>query len=300
MRVGINFVTNTETADIATLARKAEEVGFDSIWVGEHPLFPLDSSTRYPLRDDGQFPDYYTTLPDPLIGLAMAASVTSTIKLCTSICLVNEHNFFALTKAVATLDLWSRGRVIFGIGAGYVPEESHISSGIDWNSRYSRMRESIEAMRLLWNQGDAEYHGKQIDFPLVRVKPQPVQRPIPVLIGGTGDISKRAVARWADGWCPAALVSPAELAVEIAAIHAEARAHGRDPAALDISILLGVTDRTDIRPLLQQYEEAGVTRVILLYGSDEAPNTFRSYILPTPSTYSAMLEDLAERSVARL
>lgn len=300
MKIGMNFVTTSDTADIGSIAKKCEEVGFDSIWVGEHPLFPLDTTTRYPMRDDGEFPDYYTSLADPLIGLAMAAAVTKKLKLCTSICLVNEHNLFTLTKAVGTLDAWSDGRVILGIGSGYIPEELDIATGVAWADRYNHLRESVEAMRLLWNEGDAEYHGSLVDFPLVRVRPQPKQRPVPVVIGGVGDITKKQVARWADGWCPTVWVGPEDFALEAKQVRDMAAEFGRDPKAIEISILLGVTDASDLESLVTAYGEAGADRVVLVYGQEEAPNTFRSYHLPTRDRYEGMLEGLARRARAFL
>jgi probable F420-dependent oxidoreductase len=163
----------------------------------------VQHQTPYPLSEDGKIPDYYAQMPDPFIGLACAATATQKIKLATGICLVPEHNPLVLAKVVATLDHYSNGRVILGVGAGWLRDESEIL-GVDFPRRWRRLRESVQAMRELWTKEEAEFHGQDIDFPPVRCIPQSVQKPCPpVLLGAHGKKALQRVANWADGWCPA-------------------------------------------------------------------------------------------------
>ena len=187
MKIGI-FVFATEySADPATLARKAEDLGFESFWVPEHPVLPVRTTSPFPApSDDGRIPDSYNRIVDPFVALSRASAVTQTIKLGTGVCLIPERNPLLLAKEVATLDHFSGGRFIFGIGAGWLKEETEIMGG-DFANRWTQTWEAILAMKELWTKEEAEYHGRFYDFPPVRSFPRPVQRPHPpVLLGSKG------------------------------------------------------------------------------------------------------------------
>ena len=158
MDIGIFVFESDSSLDPAVLARRAEELGFDSFWVPEHPVIPLQTSSPYPGSSDGIIPDVYGRVVDPFVALSRASAVTSPIKLGTGICLVPERNPLLLAKEIATLDLYSEGRFIFGIGAGWLKEETEIMGG-DFPHRWTHTKEAILAMKELWTKDEAEYHG---------------------------------------------------------------------------------------------------------------------------------------------
>ena len=202
MKVGIlHYLSTAYSIDPAVLAKRAEELGFDSFWLPEHPIMPVTTVTPFPLG--GPIPEFYADLIDPFVGLARASAVTKTIKLGTGICLVPERNPLLLAKEIATLDHFSGGRFIFGIGAGWVKEETEIMGG-DFAHRWAQTQDAILAMKALWTQEEAEYHGRYYDFPPVRSFPKPAQKPHPSIV--LGSITSRRVFQrvvaWGDGWMP--------------------------------------------------------------------------------------------------
>ena len=256
MEIGISNFPTAYTVDPAVLGKRAEELGFDSYWVPEHAIIPVENNSRYPGSEDGAIPDGYDQIADPFITLARVAGVTKNIKLGTGICLVPEHNPLLLAKQIATLDVLSGGRYIFGIGAGWLREETEIMGG-DFDHRWTQTREAIEVMRTLWTEEEAEHHGRYYDFPAVRFNPKPVQKPgPPVLLGSIApNVFKRIVA-WGDGWMPTR-ATPAEIEAgrkELDRLAAEA---GRDPE----SITVVAYSSSPNRELIRAYEDAGANWV---------------------------------------
>lgn len=299
MHVALHFFSTPYTAHPADVARKAEEIGFESIWMGEHPIMPVTIGTPYPFRDDGQIPDFYSQIADPFIGLASAAAVTTRIKLATGVCLVPEHNPLILAKQVATLDHYSGGRVILGVGAGWLREEAQ-ALGTDFSRRWLLLREGVEAMRELWTRGEAEYQGKAVSFPAVRCIPQPVQKPYPPsLLGTHGEKGLQRVARWADGWCPMA-PAPEELRENLKLLKRLTQDAGRDFSKLDIAVFLGVTAGTQCGDMLKRYEDAGAHRAILFLGHQEGLLAFSNVHFFRPAETDGILERLGENSITKL
>ena len=258
MDVGLNMSISTNSIDVAEIAAKAEALGFESIWLPEHPVMPVNTASKYPGSPDGSIPDYMSDMADPYIGLARASAVTSTIKLGTGITLIPERNPLVLAGAIATLDRFSGGRFLLGIGTGWLREETEIMGG-DFDHRWTQARESIEVMRALWTQDVAEYHGRYYDFPPVQCNPKPAQEGgPPVILGGNARNVFRRVARWGDGWMPTA-ASPEQIAAGRAAIEELAEASGRDPSGIDITVFGQPADRE----LIGQFERAGANRVIV-------------------------------------
>jgi probable F420-dependent oxidoreductase len=296
------MVYTPDSADPATVAGKAEEVGFESIWLGEHPIIPVNYSTQYPLTADGKLPGYYHQICDPFIILAAAAAATKKIRLATGICLLAERNPLLLAKEVGTLDHISGGRVILGVGAGFFREEAEIM-GADFSRRYLRLRESIQAMREIWTKDEAEFHGKVIDFPPIRCEPKPVQKPHPpVHLGGAGERVLKRVAKWADGWCPVAFVPPEQAGQDLKRLGTLAEEAGRDPSKIETSIFVGVTETSPVADIIKQWEDVGAHRVVLALGAVEGPLVYVNYSFDkfTPSQVEATLERLAEKAFARL
>ena len=258
MDIGLNMSISTNSIDVADIAAKAEAMGFESIWLPEHPVMPVNPVSKYPGSPDGSIPDYMSDMADPYIGLARASAVTTNIKLGTGITLIPERNPLVLAGAISSLDRFSGGRFILGIGTGWLREETEIMGG-DFDHRWTQAREAIEVMRALWTQDAAEYHGRYYDFPPVQCNPKPAQEGgPPVILGGNARNVFRRVARWGDGWMPTA-ASPEQIAAGRAAIDELAEASGRDPSTINITVFGQPADRE----LIGRFEEAGANRVII-------------------------------------
>ena len=258
MKIGVFIFQTDDVLDPAVLAKKAEELGFESFWVPEHPVIPLRASSPYRGSADGSIPESYGRIVDPFIALARASAATQTIKLGTAICLVPERNPLLLAKEIATLDRFSGGRFIFGIGAGWLREETEMMGG-DFDHRWTQTREAVAVMKELWTKDEAEFHGRYYSFPPVKCNPKPVQQPHPpVILGGMAKNVLRRVATWADGWMPNR-VTPAQLEESRKILDTLAAERGRDPASLTITVYGQPADRE----LVQSLFNAGANRVVV-------------------------------------
>jgi probable F420-dependent oxidoreductase len=265
MKVGIfHYLSTAYSADPALLAKRAEELGFDSLWLPEHPIFPVTTVSPFPLG--GPIPPFYAEIIDPFVGLARASAVTQTLKLGTGICLVPERNPLLLAKEIATLDYFSGGRFIFGIGAGWVKEETEIMGG-DFAHRWTQTHDAIMAMKALWTKEEAEYHGRYYDFPPVRSFPKPAQKPHPPIFLGSvtsPNVFKRIVA-WGDGWMPVG-VSLEQIKHGREALNELAAQAGRDPRSIQIVAFFVPPDPEAVKA----FEEAGAdTALVALETSGE-------------------------------
>ena len=256
MDVGLTTGISTDSVDVAVLAQKAESLGFESFWLPEHTIVPVNTTSRYGGTADGSIPLSMSDSGDPLIGLARASAVTQHIKLGTAISLVPEHNPILQAKQIATLDRLSNGRFIFGIGAGWLLEETEIMGG-DFEHRWGQTREAILAMKELWTQDEAEFHGKYYNFPPVRCNPKPIQKPHPpVVLGGNAPNVFKRIAAWGDGWMPVR-VTPEQVKMGRATLDELAEAAGRDPKTSRLMVCYVPADRDSIWAL----EIAGADRV---------------------------------------
>ena len=194
MKVGLAFASSAAIDGTATLeiCRRAEAVGFESLWGGEHVIIPNEIHSKYPYTEDGKIPaEPDTPIPDPLIWLAFAAAAAPTLRLGTCILIVPQRNPLVLAKELATLDQLSGGRVELGLGVGWLKEEFE-ALGVPWERRGARNDEYIEAMRALWQGPHAEFHGDFVDFPPVTCSPRPVNGRIPIIVGGDTKKSDRS------------------------------------------------------------------------------------------------------------
>ena len=257
MSIGTSTPLPAYTIDPAFMAKKAEELGFDSIWYAEHPAVPVHSDSPFPATG-GEIPWTYSHFTDPYIALARASGATTTIKLGTGITLVPERNPLLLAKEIATLDRFSGGRFMFGVGTGWLREETEIMGG-DFDHRWTQTREAIEVMKELWTKDEAEYHGRYYDFPAVRSFPKPTQQPHPpVILGGLARNVLRRIIAHADGWLPNR-ITPAEVEEGRAKLDAMAAEAGRDPKSITISVFGQPAERE----LVQSFLNAGADRVIV-------------------------------------
>lgn len=258
MNIGIAIPLPAYRVDPAFIARIAEGLGFESLWCAEHPIMPVHSTSRFPGSPDGVIPEAYSHFVDPFVALARASGVTKTMKLGTGITLVPERNPLLLAKEISTLDLFSGGRFLFGIGTGWHREETTIMGG-DFDHRWTQTREAILVMKELWTKPEAEYHGKWYDFPPVRSYPKPAQTPHPpVILGGHAKSVLERIAEWGDGWLPNR-ATPDDVAAARKKLDELAVQRGRDPKKISISAFGQPADRD----LAKRFHDAGVDRVII-------------------------------------
>lgn len=258
MKIGISTFPTDYSPDVAAVARRAEELGLESLWVPEHVMLPVSSSTKWPGSAEGVIPKVYADIADPFVALARASGVTERLMLGTAICLVPERNPLLLAKEVASLDMFSGGRFLFGVGAGWLREELELLGG-DFDRRWGQTKEAVLAMKELWTRTKSEFHGEFYDFPPVYSFPRPVQRPHPpVLLGGMSKRVFKRVVEWGDGWIPNR-VTPAEVGEGRARLNELAQEAGRDPSSIEITI----SGQPPDADLIKEYGEAGADRVIV-------------------------------------
>ena len=198
MKIGISTFVTDDGIDTVSLARAIEERGFDSLVIAEHTNIPASRESAYPLG--GDLPQQYYRTLDPFVTLAAAAAVTSRIELVTGIALLIQRDPIITAKEAASIDLISGGRFVFGVGAGWNLEEMR-NHGTDPKTRGALLDERIEAIKALWTDEPAEYHGKYVDFDATYLKPKPVQQPHPpIFIGGDSDATVKRVIRHNAGW----------------------------------------------------------------------------------------------------
>lgn len=282
MKIGILIVFHESTARPAPFAQEMERIGFESLWAPEHPILPVNPKTPFP--QGGPIPDVYAHMSDQFVCLGMAAAATTRLRLGTGITLVPEHNPIVAAKQIATLDYFSGGRLIYGIGAGWLREESELL-GVDFPRRWTQTAEYIAAMRELWSKPEASFAGRYVKFPPVRSYPKPIQQPgPPVLLGSKDKNALKRVAQWGDGWCPNR-VDPAFMKEHLAILKDECRAADRDYAKLDISVMGTIAgERAQVLEELAKYAEVGVGRFVLQVGT-LTPENYQPRLERYASTY---------------
>jgi probable F420-dependent oxidoreductase len=273
------FIFPTEySIRIDELARALEERGFESLFVTEHTHIP--ASRRTPWPGGGPLPKEYAHTLDPFVGLTAAAAATSRLRVGTGICLVIEHDPIVLAKVVASLDLLSNGRVLLGVGAGWNAEEME-NHGTAFPTRFRVMHERVLAMKAIWSEEEAEFHGEFVRFDRIWSYPKPVQRPHPpVLLGGEGRHTLRRVVEFCDGWFPRGRAGVDVVLAQLAELRAEAQRAGRDPKTISVSVFGGKADA----PTVERYREAGIDRVVV-----PLPSEGRERVLPLLDQHAALL-----------
>jgi probable F420-dependent oxidoreductase len=261
MELGLAILLTDYSIQPAALGASAEERGFGSLFLAEHTHIPVSRETPYP--GGTELPREYSHTIDPFVGLAAAASATERLKVGTGVCLVIQRDPIVTAKEVATLDHVSDGRFMFGVGAGWNKEEM-LDHGTDPKTRWGVMRERIEAMKAIWTQEEAEYHGRYVDFDPIWSWPKPVQKPHPpVLVGGVGDKVLDRVVAYGDEWIPNRVKGPDELDVRIDELQRRAEAAGRD------RIPVTVFGARPEQSVLERLQAVGVTRSLFYLRPDE-------------------------------
>jgi probable F420-dependent oxidoreductase len=285
MKFGIGFATSgafSEPQLLGHLAITAERCGFESLWSVEHVAVPVNHSP-YPGTKDGKMPGGDdVALPDPLIPLAYVAALTKNIKLATGILILPQRHPIYTAKEVATLDVLSNGRVILGIGSGWMKEEFE-ALGIDFHRRGAMTDEAIQAMRKLWRDGPASFEGKHFKFGPIHSSPKPVNRNVPIHVGGHSPAAARRAGRYGDGFFPT-VVNPEKLKALFAMVRSEALQVGRNPAAIEFSCMTRSVKVDDLRTLA----DIGVSRVVV-----NSPGT-------KPDAITRGLEKFQEEVISRI
>jgi probable F420-dependent oxidoreductase len=265
MKIGITVMLTESTPDAATVARKCESIGFESMFLPEHSIIPVAFKSAYP--NGGELPESYAHIVDPFIALATAASATSRIKLGTAICLVPEHNPIMLAKVTATLDHYSQGRLLLGVGAGWLAEEGEVMGVADFKRRWPIACDYIRAMKQLWTAAEASYEGKYVRFPPIKCFPKPVQKPhLPVYIGGMSlgaglERTLKRVVEIGDGWIPG-LGKAEQLAPGVRRLKELCAAAGRNYGELEITVLTTPQKKLEPKAVIDTFAEAGAHRLI--------------------------------------
>jgi len=262
MKFGVAFANAgpfAEPAAFGHLARTAEENGLDSIWTVEHVVVPAGYKSKYPYDPSGKMPGPEDSdIPDPILPLAYAAAITSKIKLATGVVILPQRHPFYVAKEFATLDVLSGGRAILGIGVGWLEEEFN-ALGVPFEERAGRTRESVKAIRSLWEPGAKPFEGRYFNWGAVESNPKPVQKGgVPIVVGGHTDIAARRAARYGNGFFPA-VFDENRVRELVAIVHEECGKLGRDPKEVEISTGMISTEIDVIR----RYEEMGVSRLIM-------------------------------------
>jgi probable F420-dependent oxidoreductase len=281
MRFGLMIFPTEYSIAPVEVARMAEERGFESLFFPEHTHIPASRETPYPAG--GELPKEYSHIVDPFVALGAAAAATERIRLGTGICLVPEHEPILLAKQVASLDLVSNGRALFGVGAGWNLEEMR-NHGAEPKRRFSLMRERIEAMKEIWTQEEASYEGEHVSFERIWAWPKPVQQPHPpILVGGNGERVLDRVLAYGDEWMPNRIGSIESLVERVEELQRRAEEAGRD--RIPVTLYGASRDRGRIEALAA----AGVHRC--LFGLPSAP---RDEVEPLLDQYAATAAELAE------
>ena len=267
MRVGVVYFPVDYGIDVRELAQAVEARGYESLFFPEHTHIP--TSRRTPFPSGGELPERYKHSHDPFVALSFAAAATRKLVLGTGICLVPQRDPIVTAKCVASLDQLSGGRFVFGIGGGWNVDEME-NHGAHYETRFQLLRERVLAMKALWSEEEAQFHGKMVSFDPVWLYPKPAQRPHPpILLGGESDHTLKRVVEFCDGWFPRA--RPGFTAKEaVARLRRAAAAAGRELSTLSISVFRAPADAG----VLADYRQAGIARAVL-----EVPDGSRDEIL---------------------
>jgi probable F420-dependent oxidoreductase len=258
MKFGLRYCNTgryTDPKEAVALLQAAEAAGFESAWTVEHIVVPEGYQSAYPYSSTGKMPgkEWELALPDPLIWMAYVAAATSRIKLATGIIILPEHNPVLCAKQVATLDHMSGGRVILGVGVGWLKEEFD-ALGVPFEPRGRMTDEYIAAMRELWTADTPSFAGEFVRFDKAHMRPKPARGTVPIVIGGHTKAAARRAGRIGDGFFPARGTTPELLDL----VRQTARENGRDPAAVEITV-----SAPDDLSTLPELARAGIHRVTI-------------------------------------
>lgn len=277
MKFGIVMFATDYAIRPDEIAKECEDRGFESVWFPEHTHIP--TSRRSPWPGGAELPKEYWHTHDLFASLMAAAAATKTIKVGSGICLVQEHDPIKLAKEVATVDQLSNGRLLFGIGGGWNAEEME-NHGTPFDRRWKILREKIEAMKVIWTEEEAEYHGEFVNFDPIWSYPKPLQKPHPpILLGAHTPGGLNRVANYCDGWIP---IGPRiqDLKASISDMRGRAEKFGRLASDLSVSAFMAPAEEA----VLNQYQELGIERSIFA-----VPSESKEKVLPILDNYATLI-----------
>jgi probable F420-dependent oxidoreductase len=280
MRYGVTIFATDTSIGIVDAARAVEERGFESLWLPEHTHIPVSRRTPAP-TGDAELPEQYRRCLDPLVALTAAATVTDRLRVGTGIMLAAQRDPIVTAKAAASLDLISDGRLDIGVGFGWNEDELE-HHGVGYAERRAVVRERVLAMRRLWEDDEAAFEGEHVRFSASWSWPKPVQRPLPVLVGGAaGPTLFGHIAEYAQGWIP---IGGRGLTDAIPRLRDAVAGAGRDPDELRIVSFGTIPDPGK----LDHFERIGVTEVV--FGLPSAP---RDVVLPVLDRHAELVSTRA-------
>lgn len=260
MKLGLlyaNVGASLSPEGAAAVARHAEQAGMESLWTVEHVVIPAGYESKYPYNSSGRMAGGEDApIPDPLIWLAFVAAHTEKLRLATGMLILPQRSPLICAKELATLDVFSHGRLTLGVGIGWLREEFE-AIGVPFEGRGRRTDEALEAMRVLWSEDQPSYEGETVRFHDARLWPKPVHRRIPVVIGGHGEAAARRAGRLGDGFFPGRS-RPEEVKPLLQTMRQAAEDAGRNPDAIELT-LGAPTDRAFVETLL----ELGADRIVV-------------------------------------
>ncbi len=270
MLVGVHIFPTQFSFQPDELAQAAEERGLESIWFSEHTHVPV-RFLKAPERT-APLPDYYWQTYDIFVAMTLAATAAKTIKVGTGVSLIVERNPIFLAKEIATLDFLSKGRFLFGIGAGWLEAEM-ADHGVAYRTRFQLLKEQVRAIKEIWTTAESEFHGKFVNFDKMKAYPKPYRQPHPpIIMGGAGQKAIECAAELCDGWAPWGM-EWTKVKAAMAQLKQQAVANGRDPNSLEVSVF---EETLPDQKTLEEMEAAGVKRMILtIFGQN------REQALPT-------------------
>jgi len=279
MQIGVTLHATDKAMPVPELAVEAEARGFSSLFVPEHTHIPTSRRTPAPTGSD-ELAEEYLRSPDPYIALAAAAALTSRIRLGSGIGLPAQHDVLTFAKELATLDMISQGRFVFGIGFGWNHEEME-NHGIDVKRRRALVREKMLAMQALWANERASFDGEFVRFTESWQWPKPVQQPRPTVLigGGAGPKLFAHIAEYADGWMP---IGGAGLREALPRLEAAVAERGRDPKALKI-VPMGVLPTPE---KMAHYADLPIDEVVL-----RLPSAPRDTVMPVLDEFARYVTD---------
>jgi probable F420-dependent oxidoreductase len=278
MDLGVCYFPTDYGIDMSELGRALEDRGFKSLYLPEHTHIPL--SRRTPFPGGGELPKRYSHTHDPFVALSFAAAVTRKLKLGTGILLVPQHEPIVTAKAIASLDQLSGGRFVFGIGGGWNVDEME-NHGATHANRFKIMREHVLAMKALWTEEKAAYHGEFVKFDPVWSWPKPKQKPNPpILLGGETDHTLRRIIEYCDGWIPRPGRDGWEPKSAVERLDKAAKAAGRDPKSLQIVVFRAPTDAEELKP----YRDTRIDSVLF-----DLPDVSRDEMLSLLDKYAKLI-----------
>jgi probable F420-dependent oxidoreductase len=255
MRYGVTIFATDVSIGIVELAREVEARGFDSLWVPEHTHIPTSRKTPWPVAPDRPIGEEYKRCLDPLVALTAAAVATERLRLGTGIMLAAQRDPIVTAKAVATLDHISGGRLALGVGFGWNEDEMN-HHGVEYATRRDKAREHVLAMQAIWAGDEASFDGEHVSFSPSWSWPKPVQRPLPVLVGGAAGPKLFAhIADYAHGWIP---IGGRGLTAAIPELREVVEKAGRDPDELEVVPVASIPDPGK----LEHFERIGVTECV--------------------------------------